>query len=44
MFPVDYSIYEVIYLAIKDESKKWIMSIHNWRLAMNRLLSSSVIV
>ncbi|WP_261423568.1 IS256 family transposase, partial [Serratia quinivorans] len=34
VFPTDDSVRKVIYLAIKDASKKWSMPIQNWRLAM----------
>ncbi len=30
MFPTDDSVRKVIYLAIKDASKKWSMPIQNW--------------
>jgi len=36
VFPTDDSVRKVIYLAIKDASKKWSMPIQNWRLAMSR--------
>ncbi|CCU26047.1 Mutator family Transposase [Salmonella enterica subsp. enterica serovar Agona str. 57.A.08] len=38
MFPTDDSVRKVIYLAIKDASKKWRMPIQNWRLAMGRFI------
>ncbi|SUG75015.1 transposase [Salmonella enterica] len=38
VFPTDDSVRKVIYLAIKDASKKWNMSIQNWRLAMSRFI------
>lgn len=38
VFPTDDSVRKVIYLAIKDASKKWSMPIHNWRLAMSRFI------
>jgi transposase-like protein len=28
----------MIYLAIKDASKKWTMPIRNWRVAMSRFM------
>ncbi|MDR7967434.1 hypothetical protein RIU80_20275, partial [Salmonella enterica subsp. enterica serovar Gatineau] len=34
----DDSVRKVIYLAIKDASKKWSMPIQNWRLAMSRFI------
>jgi len=37
-FPTDDSVRKVIYLAIKDTSKKWSMPIQNWRLAMGRFI------
>lgn len=43
VFPTDDSVRKLIYLAIKDASKKWSIPIQNWRLAMSRLLSRSVI-
>ncbi|EDQ2666723.1 IS256 family transposase, partial [Salmonella enterica subsp. enterica] len=33
------SVRKVIYLAIKDASKKWSMPIQNWRLAMSRFIN-----
>lgn len=38
LFPTDDSARKVIYLAIIDASKKWTMSIRNWRAAMNRFM------
>ncbi|EIE6255777.1 transposase, partial [Salmonella enterica] len=38
VFPTDDSVRKVIYLAIKDTSKKWSMPIQNWRLAMSRFI------
>lgn len=38
VFPTDDSVRKVIYLAIKDASKKWSMLIQNWRLAMSRFI------
>lgn len=38
VFPTDDSVRKVIYLAIKDASKKWSMPIKNWRLAMSRFI------
>ncbi|EFB1589287.1 TPA: IS256 family transposase [Escherichia coli] len=38
VFPTDDSVRKVIYLAIKDASKKWSMPIRNWRLAMSRFI------
>ncbi|MGS9102340.1 transposase, partial [Salmonella enterica subsp. enterica serovar Infantis] len=38
VFQTDDSVRKVIYLAIKDESKKWSMPIQNWRLAMSRFI------
>ncbi|EMN7462729.1 transposase, partial [Salmonella enterica subsp. enterica serovar Newport] len=38
VFPTDDSVRKVIYLAIKDASKKWGMPIQNWRLAMGRFI------
>ncbi|MDP0275930.1 transposase, partial [Glaesserella parasuis] len=36
--PTDDSVFKVIWLAIKDASKKWTMPIQNWKLAMNRFM------
>ena len=36
IFPSDQSALKVIYLAIQNASKKWTMSLHDWRSAMNR--------
>ena len=38
IFPSDDSAKKMIYLAIKDTSKKWTMPIHNWRQAMCRFI------
>ncbi|WP_345828285.1 IS256 family transposase [Erwinia sp. HDF1-3R] len=38
VFPTDDSVRKVIYLAIRDASKKWNMPIRNWRLAMSRFI------
>ncbi|UWS31888.1 IS256 family transposase [Erwinia pyrifoliae] len=38
VFPTDDSVRKVIYLAIKDASKKWNMPIQNWRLAISRFI------
>lgn len=38
LFPTDDSAMKVIYLAIREASKKWTMPIHNWKLAMNRFM------
>ncbi|EHC37774.1 transposase for the IS285 insertion element [Salmonella enterica subsp. enterica serovar Adelaide str. A4-669] len=38
VFPTNDSVRKVIYLAIKDASKKWSMPIQNWRLAMSRFI------
>ncbi len=38
VFPTGDSVRKVIYLAIKDASKKWSMPIQNWRLAMSRFI------
>jgi putative transposase len=36
LFPTDDSAMKVVYLAIREASKKWTMPIHNWKLALNR--------
>lgn len=38
VFPTNDSMRKVIYLAIKDASKKWSMPIQNWQLAMSRFI------
>ncbi|EGQ9759769.1 IS256 family transposase [Vibrio parahaemolyticus] len=38
LFPTDESARKVIYLAIRDASKKWTMPIRNWRQALNRFM------
>ena len=38
LFPTEDSAKEVIYLAIKNASKKWTMPIRNWKAAMNRFM------
>ena len=35
-FPTVESIYKIIYLAIHKASKKWIMPIRNWGVALNQ--------
>ncbi|MEA7931680.1 hypothetical protein ONJ16_26675, partial [Salmonella enterica subsp. enterica serovar Montevideo] len=41
VFPGDDSVWKVIYLAIKDVSKKWSMPIQHWRLAMSRFIENT---
>lgn len=36
IFPSDQSALKVVYLAIKQASQRWTMSLHDWRSAMNR--------
>lgn len=36
IFPSDQSALKVVYLAIMQASKKWTMSLHDWKAAMNR--------
>ena len=36
IFPNDQSALKIIYLAIKNASKKWTMPLRNWKPAMNR--------
>ncbi|EBE9900693.1 IS256 family transposase [Salmonella enterica] len=38
VFPTDDSVRKVIYLALREASKKWGMPIRNWRLAMSRFI------
>ena len=38
VFPSDRSATKVVYLAIREASKKWTMPIHNWKPAMNRFM------
>ena len=38
VFPSDDSAKKMVYLAIKDASKKWTMPIQNWRQAMSRFI------
>ncbi|MBE4732935.1 transposase [Vibrio parahaemolyticus] len=38
LFPTDESARKVIYLAIRDASKKWTMPIRNWRQDLNRFM------
>ena len=38
LFPTEDSAKKVIYLAIKDASKKWTMPIRNWKTALNRFM------
>jgi transposase-like protein len=36
LFPTDDSAMKVMYLAIREASKKWTMPIRNWKAALNR--------
>ena len=36
LFPTDEAAKKVVYLAIRDASKKWTMPIRNWKAALNR--------
>lgn len=36
MFPSDEAVYKIMYLALRNISKKWTMPIHNWSSAMNQ--------
>ena len=38
LFPTDDSARKVVYLAIRDASKKWTMPIRNWKAALNRFI------
>jgi transposase-like protein len=38
LFPSDDSAKKVVYLAIREASKKWTMPIRNWKAAMNRFM------
>jgi len=38
LFPTDDSAKKVIYLAIREASKKWTMPIRNWKRALNRFI------
>ena len=38
LFPTDDSAKKVVYLAIRDASKKWTMPIRNWKSALNRFM------
>ena len=38
LFPTDDSARKVVYLAIRDASKKWTMPIRNWKSALNRFM------
>ena len=38
LFPTDDSAKKVVYLAIRDASKKWTMPIRNWKAALNRFM------
>jgi len=37
IFPSDEAVYKVVYLAVRNLSKKWTMPIHDWKPALNRL-------
>jgi hypothetical protein len=36
MFPSDEAVFKILYLALKNISKKWTMPIHDWSGAMNQ--------
>jgi putative transposase len=36
MFPSDEAVFKILYLALKNISKRWTMPIHNWSGAMNQ--------
>ena len=36
MFPSDEAVFKILYLALKNISKRWTMPIHNWSAAMNQ--------
>ena len=38
LFPTDDSAKKVIYLAIREASKKWTMPIRDWKPALNRFI------
>ena len=38
LFPSDDSARKVVYLAIRDASKKWTMPLRNWKGALNRFI------
>ncbi len=38
LFPTDDAAKKVIYLAIRDASKKWTMPIRHWKSALNRFM------
>jgi putative transposase len=38
VFPSDDAVFKLIYLAVRNISKKWTMPIHNWKPAMNQFM------
>jgi transposase-like protein len=36
LFPNDEAIFKLMYVSLKNISKKWTMPIHNWSAAMNQ--------
>jgi transposase-like protein len=36
IFPSDEAVYKVVYLAMRNITKKWTMPIHHWKPALNR--------
>ena len=36
-FPNEESVFKIIYLALRNASKKWVMQIRDWKLAMNHM-------
>ena len=38
IFAHDQSVYKVVYLAVMEASRKWTMSIHDWKAALNHFM------
>ncbi len=36
-FPNEESVFKIIYLALRNASKKWVMQIRDWKQAMNHM-------
>ena len=35
-FPNDEAVFKLLYLALRNIAKKWTMSVHDWKAALNR--------
>jgi putative transposase len=42
VFPNDIAVRKIVYLALKNASKKWTMPIRDWKNALNQLDNSRI--